>query len=149
MPRAPLTAVAKSLCGSRWARAACVFCDNSTEALLVSSAGGALGLWGGLLLLRSLRTWQPFPQWPINIPITPDAKVYAAAVVLIVVSGFLFGAVPVRQVLRTDPYEIVKAGSRTTASRSITIRDLLLVGQISICAVLITSSLVAVRALAA
>ena len=118
-----------------------------TEALLISSWGGALGLWGGILLLRSLRTWQPIPQWPLNIPITPDAKVYAAAVVLILVSGFLFGAAPVRQVLRTDPYEIVKGGSRTTASRSITIRDLLLVAQISICAVLITSSLVAVRGL--
>ena len=66
---------------------------------------------------------------------------------LALVSGFLFGAVPVRQVLRTDPYQIVKSGSTGTAGRRITVRDLLLVVQIAICAVLVTSSMVAVRGL--
>jgi predicted permease len=63
------------------------------------------------------------------------------------VSGFLFGIVPVRQVLRTDPYQIVKSGSAGTAGRRITVRDLLLAVQIAICAVLVTSSMVAVRGL--
>jgi predicted permease len=118
-----------------------------TEALLVSVAGGALGLWGALLLLRSLQTWQPFPQYPLNIPLTPDVNVYAVAALLALVSGLLFGAVPVRQVLRTDPYAIVKSGSRSIAGRRVIARDLLLVGQVAICAVLVTSSLVAVRGL--
>jgi predicted permease len=64
-----------------------------------------------------------------------------------VASGFLFGAVPVRQTLRTDPYEIVKTGSIAGGPRRIAIRDLLLVVQIAICAVLVTSSIVAVRGL--
>jgi predicted permease len=59
----------------------------------------------------------------------------------------LFGIVPVRQVLRTDPYQIVKSGSTGTISRRVTLRDLLLGLQIAICAVLITSSMVAVRGL--
>ena len=67
---------------------------------------------------------------------------------LALVSGFLFGIVPVRQVLRTNPYQIVKAGPTGTAGRRITVRDLLLVVQIAICAVLVTSSMVAVRGLA-
>jgi hypothetical protein len=62
-------------------------------------------------------------------------------------SGFLFGAVPVRQTLRTNPYEIVKAGSKGIGTGRFAIRDLLLVGQIAICAVLVTSSIVAVRGL--
>ena len=62
-------------------------------------------------------------------------------------SGFLFGMVPVRQVLRANPYEIVKAGSSGRVGRRITVRDLLLVVQIAICAVLVTSSMVAVRGL--
>jgi len=66
---------------------------------------------------------------------------------LALASGFLFGAVPVRQVLRANPYEVVKSGSATRASRRITVRDLLLVVQIAICAVLVTSSMVAVRGL--
>jgi predicted permease len=66
---------------------------------------------------------------------------------LALASGFLFGAVPVRQVLRTDPYEIVKAGATCTADRRFSARDLLVVAQIAICAVLVTSSMVAVRGL--
>ena len=62
-------------------------------------------------------------------------------------SAFLFGAVPVRQVLHTDPYQVIKSGSIATVGRRITIRDLLLVTQIAICVMLVTSSLVAVRGL--
>jgi predicted permease len=118
-----------------------------TEALLISLVGGAIGLWGSVVLLRSLSVWQPFPQFPFSIPVSPDANVYGVALLLTVASGFLFGAVPVRQVLHTDPYEIVKSGSLGKVGRRITIRDLLLVAQIAICAVLVTSSMVAVRGL--
>jgi len=118
-----------------------------TEAVLLSLAGGALGLWVSVGLLHRLSTWQPFPQFPMNIPVSPDAKVYLVALLLALASGFLFGAVPVRQVLRANPYEVVKSGSATRASRRITVRDLLLVVQIAICAVLVTSSMVAVRGL--
>jgi len=118
-----------------------------TEALLISLAGGVLGLWGSVVLLRALSAWQPLPRYPINVPVNPDANVYAVALVLALVSGLLFGVVPVRQVLRTDPYQVVKAGSISTPGRSITLRDLLLVAQIAICAVLVTSSMVAVRGL--
>jgi predicted permease len=59
----------------------------------------------------------------------------------------LFGVIPVRQVLRADPYQIIKAGFTAAADRRFSIRDLLLVVQIAICAVLVTSSLVAVRGL--
>jgi predicted permease len=118
-----------------------------TEALVIAFGGGALGLWGALLLLRSLRTWQPFPQWPLNVPLTPDANVYAVAALLAVASGLLFGAVPVRQALRTDPYATLKSVSQTAPGGRLTVRDLLVVGQIAICAVLVTASLVAVRGL--
>jgi predicted permease len=84
----------------------------------------------------------------MNVPVSPDAKVYAIALVLALVSGLLFGIVPVRQVLRANPYQIVKAGPSGTVGRSLTLRDLLLAGQIAICAVLVTSSLVALRGLA-
>jgi predicted permease len=119
-----------------------------TEAVLISLVGGAAGLWASVVLLSRLSTWQPFPGAPVHIPVTPDARVYIVALILALVSGFLFGIVPVHQVLRTDPYEIIKSGSRTTGGRRVTVRDLLLVVQIAICAVLVTSSMVAVRGLA-
>jgi predicted permease len=118
-----------------------------TEALVISLLGGAVGLWGSVALLRELRVWQPLPTAPISLPVNPDANVYLVALLLALVSGFLFGAVPVRQVVRTNPYEVVKLGSSGRTGRRITVRDLLLVVQIAICAVLVTSSMVAVRGL--
>ncbi len=119
-----------------------------TEAMLISLAGGALGLWASVVLLGQLSAWQPFARFPITVPVNPDAKVYGVALLLALVSGILFGLVPVRQVLRTDPYQIVKAGRGGADGRRITVRDLLLVVQIALCAVLVTSSMVAVRGLA-
>ena len=118
-----------------------------TEAVLLSLGGGAVGLWGSIVLLSGLSVWQPFSRWPIHLSVNPEANVYGVALLLTLASGFLFGAVPVRQVLHTDPYEIVKAGSIGRVGRWITLRDLLLVVQIAICAVLVTSSMVAVRGL--
>jgi predicted permease len=118
-----------------------------TEALLISLMGGAAGLWGSALLLHWLGMWQPFPQYPINMPVNPDSTVYGVALLLSLASGFLFGAVPVKQVLRTDPYQIIKSGSTGSVGHRFTARDVLLGAQIAICAVLVTSSMVAVRGL--
>ena len=119
-----------------------------TEAVLVSLAGGVIGLAGGVVILRFLSVWQPIPDVPINIPVNPDLRTYAVALVLALFSGLLFGMVPVRQVLRADPWQVIRTGSTVGSMRRVTVRDLLLVVQIAICAVLVTSSLVAVRGLA-
>jgi macrolide transport system ATP-binding/permease protein len=121
------------------------------EALLISLLGGVLGLMASVALLRGLSTWHPAPQFPIHLPVYADAKVYLVALVLALVSGLLFAAVPIRQILRTSPNEVVKAGSAGilagNTGRRVTLRDVLLVVQIAICAVVVTSSLVAVRGL--
>ena len=80
-----------------------------TEALLISLIGGAVGLEGSVALLRWLSDWQPFGNFPMHTPVNPDGVVYGVALLLSLVSGFLFGAVPVSQVLRTSPYEVVKS----------------------------------------
>ena len=118
-----------------------------TEAMMISLAGGTLGLLASVALLRALSAWQPFPSYPIHQAVNPDAKVYAVAVLLALVSGLLFGAVPIRQILRTNPYEVVKAGTGSNAGKRMNTREVLLVVQIAICAVLVTSSLVAIRGL--
>jgi predicted permease len=120
-----------------------------TEAILISLIGGAVGLLGSIALLREFSAWRPIPQYSsIHIPVNPDASVYLVALLLSLASGFLFGAVPMRQILRANPYEVVKSGSTGRVGRRITLRDVLVVLQIAICAVLVTSSLVAVRGMA-
>ena len=119
-----------------------------TEAVLVSLAGGALGLAGGVVILRVLSVWQPIPDTPINVPVYPDGWTYVVALGLALASGLLFGMVPVRQVMRADPWQVIRTGAASVgAMRRLTVRDVLLAVQIAICAVLVTSSLVAVRGL--
>jgi predicted permease len=118
-----------------------------TESLLIALMGGAAGLAGSIVLLRGLSLWRPLAQFPIHVPVQPDTNVYGIALLLALVSAILFGVVPIRQVLKADPYQIVKAGSSAMIGRRITVRDLLLVVQVAICAVLVTSSMVAVRGL--
>jgi predicted permease len=119
-----------------------------TEALLISIIGGGIGLVGSVVLLRTLSVWQPVSRFPLVLPLDPDAHVYLVALLLAIVSGFLFGAVPVRQVFHTDPYQIVKSGSlMRVGRRRMSFRDVSLVAQIAICAVLVTASLVAARGL--
>jgi predicted permease len=118
------------------------------EAVLVSLAGGIIGLAGGVVILHILSAWQPIPDVPINVPVNPDFRTYAVALLLALVSGLMFGMVPVRQVLRSDPWQVIRTGmSGTEGMRRFTLRDILLVTQIAICAVLVTSSFVAVRGL--
>ncbi len=120
-----------------------------TEAVLVSLAGGALGLAGSVVILHWLSAWQPIPDTPINVPVNPDAGTYLVALLLALASGLLFGMVPVRQVMRSDPWQVIRTGAAGVGGlRRFTLRDVLLAVQIAICAVLVTSSLVAVRGLA-
>ena len=126
-----------------------IFRQLITEGVLVSLAGGIWGTAGAVIILRVLSTWRPIPNIPINIPVNPDVNTYALAFLLAVFSGLFFGLVPVRQILRSDPWQIIRSGSTSVgSSRRLTLRDVLLGLQIAICAVLVTASLVAVRGLA-
>jgi predicted permease len=120
-----------------------------TEAVLVSLAGGICGVAGAVVILRALSTWRPIPNIPINVPVNPDVNTFVLAFLLAVFSALFFGLVPVRQILRSDPWQIIRSGSTSVGStRRFTLRDVLLSLQIAICAVLVTASLVAVRGLA-
>jgi predicted permease len=120
-----------------------------TEAIVISLAGGLLGVAGSVFLLRALRAWQPVPRFPIVVPVNPDAMTYAVALALALLSGLLFGLAPIKQIFGTAPWEVVKSNMKATAAgRRMRLRDILLVVQIAICAVLMISSLVALRGLA-
>jgi predicted permease len=120
-----------------------------TEALIVSLAGGVAGIVGSVFLLRALRAWQPVPRFPIALPVHPDAATYIVSLLLALASGLLFGLAPIKQIFGTAPWEVVKTGGKTTGSaRRFSLRDVLLVVQVAVCAVLMTSSLVALRGLA-
>ena len=97
-----------------------------TEAVLISLVGGAVGLWGSVVLLRGLSVWQPFPQISHQRACEPGRKCLWSRFGVGAGERIPLRLVPVRQVLRTDPYQIVKVGiNRTAGGRRITVRDLL------------------------
>ena len=117
------------------------------EAVIISLLGGVTGIAGSAFLLRLLSAIQPIPNFPISLPVNPDSTVYLAALALSLLSGLLFGLVPIRQVLNANPWQIVKAGASKSLGRRTSLRDILLVVQIVICGVLITASFVSIRSL--
>ena len=67
------------------------------EAILLSSAGGVLGLLGGWLAVRALIAVYP------ALPATPPPWAVAAAFSLAVAVGAVFGVLPARRATRLDP----------------------------------------------
>jgi predicted permease len=116
------------------------------EAVLISVLGGVLGTIFSTALLAALTRWQPFPEFPIHVAVSADARVYFVALLLSVGSGIVWGLVPVRQVWATGSAQVIKTGAvGAMVFRRFAFRDLLLGVQITLCTLLVTSSFVALR----
>jgi predicted permease len=113
-----------------------------TETVVLSTLGGAAGLLIAGVLLRVLTQWQSHGHLAVGL----DARVYAAALILTVLSALVFGMIPARHISQSSPSQAMKSGPVDSAPlRRFTLRDLLLGAQIAICMLLVTASLVAVR----
>ena len=114
-----------------------------TEAVMVSLMGGAAALVSADLLLGVLNRSDPFVgQLTVNV----DALVYLAGLGLTLGSALVFGMFPAWQTWHSNPLQMMKSVPADTMHlRRFALRDLLLGAQIAICAMLVTTSFVAVR----
>jgi predicted permease len=78
-----------------------------SEAVLLSVLGGALGTIFSTILLNALTRWQPFPEFPIRVTVSPDPRVYLLAFLVSLGSGVLWGLIPMRQVWATDSAQVM------------------------------------------
>jgi predicted permease len=116
------------------------------ESIVVSLIGGAVGTVLAAFLLQALSSWHPIVQLPLHVVVAPDAGVYIVALLLSLGSGLCFGLLPARQIWRIEAAHAMKTGPATVATFSrLTVRDVLLAVQITICTLLVTSSFVALR----
>ncbi len=76
-----------------------------------------MGVAGSAVLLRWLSALSVIPDMPINVTVHPDARTYIVSLLLALASGLLFGMVPVRQVLKADPYQGIRSGAIELADR--------------------------------
>ena len=86
-----------------------------TESVLVSLFGGIAASLLATGLLRALTQWHPRTEIPVQFLVEPDRLVYLFAALLAVATGVLFGAIPARQVWKTDPNQTMKAAGGTSA----------------------------------
>ncbi|HTQ81122.1 MAG TPA: ABC transporter permease, partial [Thermoanaerobaculia bacterium] len=110
-----------------------------TESLLVSTAGGAVGLLAGAAILPLLLSASPAQINPL-VPIRIDGAVLAFTAGLSLLSGLLFGLAPAWSAARANPHEPLKEGSnRSTGGRAgVRTRRLLVVAEVALALVLLT-----------
>ena len=109
-----------------------------TESLLISIAGGALGLalaFGGVRALVSLLP----ADFPRAHDIHVSGPVLAFTLLVSLMTGILFGLAPALQASQTDPKQgLQKAGRTTTAGRNQSrLRSALVIAEVSLASVLL------------
>ncbi len=100
------------------------------------------------MLLHGLSDWQPISSWPFSMSVNQTQCVPCRLIASARKRSPVWRCACIAGV-RTNPYEVVKAGIAEPGPRPVWPAyrrgDILLVIQIAICAVLVTSSIVAVR----
>ncbi len=116
-----------------------------TEAMLLASIGGAIGIglaFGGVKLLLKLN--------PGDIPrlndISIDGRVLLFSVVLSLATGFLFGLLPALSASRIDVVTLLKqGGSKGSAGTSNHLRHALIVAEVALSVILLTGAGLLIR----
>src|SRR5262249_24913051 len=121
-----------------------------TESVLLSLAGGALGIavayWSAGVLFRFL------PQGHISIVLnlTPDGRALLVTFRLSILTGVLFGLAPAIQLARRDLASTIKSDSASSlgSGRSVAFRKILICSQVAFSLVLLMAAGMFVQVLA-
>jgi len=101
------------------------------ESLMLSFAGGALGLWLGNIFWRILGRLVPAQVAGASFALNGKVLFFTAAVSL--ASGIFFGLIPALKATRLSLHDALKEGARTGESlRGLRLRDALIVCQFSL-----------------
>ena len=119
------------------------------ESLVLSGAGGALGLAIAFGLTRTLLSLVPQQGQPLSIAAAPDPRILAFTVTLTFATGLVFGIVPALRASRPDPWQTLRdtAGSVAAAGGSILLRKGLVSAQVALSFLLLFGAGLFVRSL--
>jgi predicted permease len=107
-------AVRASLGAGRWRLAR----QFLTESLVLSAAGGIVGIGLGYGLMRWVRTLIPPFALPAEVDVSLDTTVLMFALGVMLLTGLLFGLAPAVQATRTSLTDAMKAGGPGTTPGS-------------------------------
>lgn len=117
------------------------------EHTLLAAAGGAAGLLVALAALRAFVAFAP-PGLPRLDEIALDATVLAGAIGITSVATLLFALAPALVASRVEVVEVLRSGTRLSASRrSRLVREGLVAGQVALAVVVLSAAGLIVRSL--
>jgi predicted permease len=119
------------------------------ESLVLSVAGGLLGLGVAFLLTRSLIAFMPQQGGPLLISAQPDPRILAFTAGLTVLTGLVFGLVPALRASRPDPWTTLKGTMTSVAGSggSLVLRKGLVAAQVALSFLLLFGAGLFVRSL--
>jgi len=119
------------------------------ESLVLSIAGGLLGLGLAVVLTRTLIALVPSDGQPVSITAHPDPRVLAFTLVLSFATGIIFGLVPALRASRPDPWTTLKdtVGSIAGTGGSLFLRKGLVTAQVALSFLLLFGAGLFVRSL--
>src|SRR5688572_4184125 len=119
-----------------------------TESLVLSIAGGALGVALSVVLTRGLLAFIPSEQ-PLLIMPTPDLRILAFTLALTLATGIVFGLLPALRASRPDPWTTLKdtVGALAGTGGSLFLRKGLVSAQVALSFLLLFGAGLFVRSL--
>ena len=137
-------AIRMAIGSSRWRIVRQIF----VEASVISVLGGACACGLAWIAITGLANWHPPTEYPMRFHILPQPSLILVAFLISVLAAGLFGAMPLRQIFKTDPNDAIKSGGSTSSGgRRWALRDVLLAAQIALCCVTVTAAFVSLRGL--
>jgi predicted permease len=119
------------------------------ESVLLSLAGGALGLLLSVWTIRGLLSFLPSDGVTMTLRATPDTRILVFNFVLASATGILFGLAPALQSMRLDLWTTLKdaAGAVAGAGSSVRFRKALVTGQVALSFLLLAGAGLFVKSL--
>ena len=119
------------------------------ESLVLSCAGGLLGLGVAFVLTRALLALVPSQGQPLLISASPDPRILAFTLALTFLTGIVFGLLPALRASRPDPWTTLKdtVGSIAGGGGSLFLRKGLVTAQVALSFLLLFGAGLFVRSL--
>jgi predicted permease len=118
-----------------------------TESLLLSLAGGALGLLLAAWILDLVAAYRPPIEIPVWIDLKVDVRVMVFTLAASVLTALLFGLAPALQAARADLVPALKDAGALTGRTRTRLRSALVVAQVMLSLVVLVAAGLVVRAL--
>jgi predicted permease len=104
-----------------------------TESVLLSSAGGALGLILSFWMTDALTVFFPRVAYPIVLDVSPDGRALLFTAAVSLLTGVVFGLAPAFLAARPDLVPVLKGeAQRAGRARRVSLRNALVVAQVAL-----------------